>query len=157
MSISQSRIKMSLNSRGIIDSNSVVFNFLFPSFFAAIFSAVMQGVSQTATGYTANTYNTTTNSTTNVTSTTFNTSSMSFANYIGAGRNEIAQGGFQLIGWVISIGFGILGGLIIGVIYRLLNDGFQEINAFFNDHILFDLPEVPKKKVNRTNQSDGKQ
>lgn len=42
------KFKRLLNAHGVIDSNSVIFHFLVPSFFAAMFSAIMQGVNMTS-------------------------------------------------------------------------------------------------------------
>jgi hypothetical protein len=41
-----------MNENGVIDSNSVLFHFLIPSFFAAVFSAILQGVGQTYATFT---------------------------------------------------------------------------------------------------------
>ena len=42
-----------------------------------------------------------------------------------------------MAGWALSIGFGAAAGLIIGLIYKALNDSFQKINDFFNDATLY--------------------
>lgn len=47
-----------------------------------------------------------------------------------------------MVGWAISIGCGAVAGLIIGLIYRLLNDNFNEAGHFFNDGTLFEYPKV---------------
>ena len=57
-----------------------------------------------------------------------------------------------MAGWAISVGSGAVAGLIIGVIYRLLNDNFTEGKHFFNDFTLF---EYPKMENNNENQADG--
>lgn len=52
------------------------------------------------------------------------------------------QGGFQMAGWGISIGCGAVAGLIIGAIYRLLNDSYHLQVDFFNDGTLYEYPKV---------------
>jgi hypothetical protein len=47
-----------------------------------------------------------------------------------------------MAGWGISIGSGAVAGLIIGLIYRLLNDNFTESGHLFNDGTLFEYPKV---------------
>lgn len=115
MSFAQSRLKKKINKRGVIDSNSVIFHFIIPSLFAALFSAILQGVNQSGATFTA---------TNVVNATTFNTTLITNKAYVGWGRNAAIQGIYQLAGWGISVGIGAVGGLIIGCIYRLLNDSF---------------------------------
>jgi hypothetical protein len=121
---------------GVIDSNSVLFHFLLPSLFAAIFSAILQGVGQSATTLTSLTTNFTT------TPTTFNTTTTTYTEYIQTGRSQTIQGGYQIAGWGISVGCGIVAGVIIGVVYRLLNDSFEDSGDFFNDGFLFESSKV---------------
>jgi len=47
-----------------------------------------------------------------------------------------------MAGWAISIACGVVAGLIIGLIYRFLNDNFNEAGNFFNDGTLFEYPKV---------------
>jgi hypothetical protein len=47
-----------------------------------------------------------------------------------------------MAGWAISIACGAVAGLIIGLIYRFLNDNFNEAGNFFNDGTLFEYPKV---------------
>lgn len=56
-----------------------------------------------------------------------------------------------MVGWCISIGSGAIAGLVIGVIYRLLNDSFEEPINFFNDGTLYEYPKVggPNQNENR--------
>lgn len=51
-----------------------------------------------------------------------------------------------MAGWGISIGCGLVAGIIIGVVYRLLNDSFEEQIHFFNDTLHYDFPKVEPKK-----------
>ena len=129
-SLSQTRFKRKINERGVVDSNSVLFHFLLPSLFAAIFSAILQGVGQSAAA-------------TTLTSTgTPATTAVTYSGLVGADRSPEQQGGMQMAGWAISIGFGAITGLILGGIYKLLNDSFQEPVHFFNDLTLFEYPKV---------------
>lgn len=128
-----------LNQAGVIDSNSVLFHFLLPSLFAAIFSAILQGVGQSSSSYTYNTF------VTSGSSTTFSNKTVTTTDFVGSGRNTTLQGGYQMAGWGISIGCGIVAGIIIGFVYRLLNDSFEEQIHFFNDTILYDFPKVEDK------------
>lgn len=133
-SLSQTRFKRKINEQGVIDSNSVIFNFLLPSLFAAIFSAVLQGVGQSATSASITNFNSTANS--------FNATATSYGALLAVTRSETHQGGFQMAGWAISIGCGAVAGGIIGLIYRLLNDSFEETNQFFSDATLYEYPKV---------------
>lgn len=47
-----------------------------------------------------------------------------------------------MAGWGISIGCGAVAGLIIGFIYRLLNDSFNQPVDFFNDGTLYEYPKI---------------
>lgn len=51
-----------------------------------------------------------------------------------------------MAGWGISIGCGLVAGIIIGFVYRLLNDSFEEQIHFFNDTLHYDFPKVEAKK-----------
>lgn len=55
------------------------------------------------------------------------------------------QGGFQIIGWVISVAFGAAAGGIIGLIYRSANANFKEVDRFFNDVTVYDFPVINLK------------
>ena len=69
----------------------------------------MQGVGNTATSYIAPT---STNATKNVT----------YNAVIQPGRSFLQQGGYQIVGWCLSVGIGAFAGLLIGFIYRCIND-----------------------------------
>lgn len=47
-----------------------------------------------------------------------------------------------MAGWAISVGCGAFAGLIIGAIYKLLNDSFHLPLDFFNDGTLFEYPKI---------------
>jgi hypothetical protein len=55
----------------------------------------------------------------------FSNSPSLISSLLGSGRSETEQGGYQMIGWLISIGCGLFAGVVIGFIYRLLNDSFE--------------------------------
>lgn len=97
------RAKRSMNDAGIVDSNSVVFNFLFPSFLASIFSAVMEGIGQTQVSATING--------------TFTT----YPDLKSGERSFTSQGGYQIAAWLISVAMGIGTGILIGLFYKLFN------------------------------------
>lgn len=127
-SLSQTRFKRKLNEGGVVDSNSVIFHFLLPSLFAAIFSAVLQGIGQTAASYTVGA----------------NTSA--YGALKQSGRSETVQGGYQMAGWCISVGIGAVGGLVIGLIYKLVNSNFQNSEDFFNDGTFYVSPKLAEEK-----------
>ena len=119
----QISLKMKLNNDGIIDSNSVIFWFIIPSFFAAIFAAIAQAVDHTAVTYT------------NPNGGVVHTHS----SYIQAGRSRQSQGGYQFLAWLFAAGFGAVAGVIIGFLYSIVNDHHHE-SQFFNDAVLFNYP-----------------
>jgi hypothetical protein len=55
-------------------------------------------------------------------------------------RNNTEQGGFQIVGWVISVLFGAAAGGIIGFCYWLLNT-HTKAEEFFTDTQLYGLPK----------------
>jgi hypothetical protein len=125
---------------------------LIPSLFAALVSGIEEGSGNSAASYTATLYN--------ATNSTFNSTTINYPAYIGPGRTSTSQGVFQLVGWAISVGLGAASGAIIGLIYRLLNDSFEEINQLFNDATLFDFPKakIPaaeKKLKTKEKYEDG--
>ncbi len=91
----QSNVKRALNSSGVVDSNSVLFNFLIPGIFASIFSAILQGIGETFI-------------------------SGKFTKNTDPNRTFVEQGGFQIIGVLIAIGLGAGAGIIIGLIYKFV-------------------------------------
>jgi len=102
-------LKRKINSDGVVDSNSVIFHFLLPSLFAAAFSAIMQAIGNTAASYSGATI-------------TGTTSVLTYNNLVQPGRTSSQQAGYQIIGWLISIGIGAGAGIIIGLLYRCIND-----------------------------------
>lgn len=130
---SQMAYKRIINKNGIIDSNSAIFHFLLPSFFAAILVAIAQGVSKTYATY---------NPTNNIGLTL---GVVEYTPMVQSGRSVGMQGGFQIIGWLLSVGLGALGGLLIGVLYRAVNE-FTDPLEFFNDAVLYNYPRVTVEK-----------
>jgi hypothetical protein len=102
-------LKRKINSDGVVDSNSVIFQFMLPSLFAAVFSAIMQAIGKTAASYSGATL-------------TGPTMVLTYNNLVQPGRTSSQQAGFQIIGWLISIGIGAGAGLIIGLLYKCIND-----------------------------------
>jgi hypothetical protein len=102
-------LKRKINSEGVVDSNSVIFHFLLPSLFAAIFSAIMQAVAQTSASYSGSTSSGT-------------TIVISYNSLVQPGRTSSQQAGYQIIGWLLSVGIGSVAGVIIGLLYKCLND-----------------------------------
>lgn len=133
MSLLHTNLKRKINSGGVIDSNSVIFHFLLPSFIACVSSAILQGV-----GNSAASYNVASISSANITT----NSTVLYSQLVAQGRSISVQGGFQIIGWVISVAFGAAAGGIIGLIYRSANDNFKEIDRLFNDATLYDFPVI---------------
>lgn len=87
-------------------------------------SAIGQGIGNTATSYTDVSGNV-----------------VNYTNLVQSPRSWAAQGGFQIVGWLLSIGMGAVTGLIIGVIYRLINEQENPKHAF-NDAFLYDYPKT---------------
>ena len=102
-------LKRKINSDGVVDSNSVIFHFLLPSLFAAAFSAIMQAIGKTAASYSGST-------------TSGSTTVLTYNSMVQPGRTSSQQAGYQIIGWLISIGIGAVAGVIIGFLYKCTND-----------------------------------
>ncbi len=78
----------------------------------------MQGIGQSATSATTTAFNSTSSS-------NYTQTNVTYTDYKETNREYAVQGGFQMAGWALSIGFGAAAGLIIGLIYKALNDNFQ--------------------------------
>jgi hypothetical protein len=100
-------LKSKINGGGVIDSNGSIFHFLLPSLFAAIFSAILAGIGESAAVASVLSNNT--------------VSTVSFAINKEANRGNSAQGGYQIGGWLISIGIGAFTGILVGICYWLLD------------------------------------
>jgi len=135
--IAQMAFKRKVNKGGVVDANGTIFQFLMPSFFAAIFVAVAQGVGNSATSFTT---------------TGTNVGTINYADVRQSGRSSEIQGGYQMLAWLLSIGMGAVAGLIIGVIYRLVNEHSHR-SHFFNDGVLYNYPGGGERKY----RADGKE
>lgn len=102
-------LKRKINSDGVVDSNSVIFHFLLPSLFAAAFSAIMQAIGNTAASYSGATP-------------AGSTTVLTYNSMVQPGRTSSQQAGYQIIGWLISVGIGAVAGVIIGLLYKCTND-----------------------------------
>jgi hypothetical protein len=69
---------------------------------------VLQGVNQTTASLTATIYAT--------------TSTISYLANANSNRSATIQGAYQIAGWAISIAIGIIAGIAIGFVYRILDD-----------------------------------
>ena len=60
-----------------------------------------------------------------------------------------------MAGWCISVGCGLVAGLIIGLLFKCLNDEFTEKGHFFNDIRLFENDVKHKKQNKRENAAES--
>lgn len=131
-----------INRGGVIESNSVIFHFLFPSFIAAIISAIGQGIANTETSFTP------------VNASGTAAGSINYSELIQPGRsNNTIQGGYQILAWVLSIGLGSIAGCLIGFIYSFINE--QDANSLFSDKALYNYPEGGDRTYYDTHYTTG--
>ena len=90
--------KRGMNENGVIDSLGSFFVFLVPSFIGAIYSAILFTTSPYGPENTSN----------NV--------------QMDTSRNRFGQGGFQLIGLIITICIAAAAGFLIGLLMKLVNN-----------------------------------
>lgn len=129
-SFAQTKSKRAMNKSGVIDSNSVLFHFIIPSFLASVFSAVLEGVGLTQK------------------SASINGASATYPDLKDVSRSYTVQGGYQIIGWLLSIGFGIGAGLVIGILYKMFNaQGQDGKDDFFNDNSVYGYPDLDNRKM----------
>ena len=88
--------KKSLNEGGIIDSLGSLFVFFIPSFIGALYSAILFATSPYGPDNTDSTVQ------------------------LIPGRDRWGQGGYQLIGLLLSIGIALAGGALIGIFSSFL-------------------------------------
>lgn len=125
--------KQRLNKNGVVDSNSSIFAFFFPSLLAAAVSAIFQSIGLSgAAAISHQSYN-------SATELFISNNYVAQGENVAEGRGAPLQGAYQFIGWGISVGVGIGAGLVVGLIYRLINDTFTDPLDFFNDATIFDL------------------
>jgi hypothetical protein len=60
-------------------------------------------------------------------------------------RTAIMQGGWQIVGLLISAGIAIIGGLIIGIIYKILS--WNTMEDQFNDEFTYENVPNPYKET----------
>ncbi len=136
--LGQIKLKRAMNKEGVIDSNGTLFQYLVPSTLAAIFSAILQGVGQSTATFMG------------LIDSTSATTTANFAANKLASRTETNQGGFQIAGWCISIGFGAAAGFIIGLIYKFLDERSIP-DHFFSDLYQYDQPKLNYNSAQQPN------
>jgi hypothetical protein len=95
-SLYPSVIHKKINEGGVLFSFPHLNRFLIPAFIASIVSAVIQACGISANG-------------------AFEINQL-------PGRTKSQQGGWQIIGLLITIGIALIAGLIIGIIYKIINN-----------------------------------
>lgn len=89
-----------INKRGVFHSLPVFHRLIIPATFAGILSAILSVINQaTTTGYTKN---------------------------IPDYRSNVGQGGFQIIGILLTVAIASFAGAFLGLIYRFLNTNSSE-------------------------------
>lgn len=111
-------IGRSLNKQGVIYSYPHINRFLVPGVIGAIVSGIVQACNNGVNGDHG-------------------------VNRL-SGRTAVMQGGWQILGILITTGIAMLAGLIIGIIVKALNNHNREDQ--FNDEIIYDdIPtELPR-------------
>ncbi len=95
-----------MNDGGVVESNSVIVQFLIPGIMACVFSSILQAINQGQFTLSVTIGATTT------TSTYQNSNS---------GRDPSGQAGWQLMGFVFSLGSSLICGVILGLLFRALH------------------------------------
>jgi uncharacterized membrane protein len=113
-SIFHARIFRKGNDKGVLFSLPVVNRLILPGAFAGILSAVLEAIGQGTL------------------------SASNYIHYIPSYRSYIGQGAFQIIGILLAAGIALLGGAIIGLIYKIINkqteaDQFNDNLVYFSD------------------------
>ncbi len=88
-----------MNYNGVLTSLSTIHRFILPSFLCAVISAILHSFGQSAIG--------------TVYKQVFDDS---------LGRTNETQGAYQLIGFCLSAGIGMFGAVIIGLLFKLINN-----------------------------------
>ena len=84
-----------LNSSGVITSLASFSRYIIPAFFCGVLSAILAAVNLGNDG--------------------------NYVYVFGESRSNLGQGGAQMAGVGIAIGIGIFGGLILGLIFKVIN------------------------------------
>lgn len=108
-SLFHSKVLRRMNKRGVFFSLSVFHRLIIPGVFSGILSAVLMAVDQA--------------------------SKNSFVKNIPSYRTSVGQGGFQLVGVLLTLAVSAAAGLLIGGLYRLVN--FNEPLHQFNDGLIY--------------------
>ncbi len=92
-----------MNDGGVVESNSVIVQFIIPGIFACVFSSILQAVNQGQ----FNIFNSATNSVLNTT-------------MQDSGRTPSGQAGWQLMGFVFSLGSSFICGILLGTFFKFI-------------------------------------
>lgn len=103
-----------MNAKGVTVSLAYIDRFIIPGLFCGFLSAILMAISQGNDG--------------------------SYIQQRFAGRSNIGQGGMQLAGIGLSIAIGIVAGILIGLLYKIINRNKAEDQ--FNDGELY-RPDFP--------------
>jgi len=119
------KLKKPLNNPEVADTQGVLFTFFISSLFGGFYSACLTpvgpfGVDQAVLN--GNTLGWTENES---------------LRWISADRDRFEQGGFQVLGTVVSGGIGTVTGLAVGLLYRLTTA--LEAEEVFNDVVLAEV------------------
>ena len=118
------KVRRSINRDGVVDANSVIFSFLLPSLFAACFAAILTAVNEHSVF-------------TIIADLGALGTGINYGPQQEPGRSSIQQGGYLILGWVISACLGLIAGGIIGLLYLVL-DTREKPEDFFSDLVVFD-------------------
>ena len=115
----------SLNDKGVKSSLGHINMYLLPGLFSAVLSAILHGINQGTTG--------------------------SFILRRHPDRTFVQQGGFQIIGLLLSLAIGIFAGAVVGLLMRVINKHSYEQQ--FNDNAIFSLDRKLDQKYEEGVQS----
>lgn len=118
------KLKKPLNNPEVVDTQGTLYTFFIASLFGAFYSACLA----TVTPYGADVATVATNSA-GLTSVVY--SEDSTLKWLGAGRDRFEQGGFQVLGTVVSAAVGVFAGLAVGAFYAITTA--LETEEIFND------------------------
>jgi hypothetical protein len=104
-SLNSAALLRSINSQGVLFTYSTVQRFLLPGVFAGLLAAILHGVGEYFNGDFG-------------------------SDYSHDGRSNVGQGAFQLLGIVLPAAFGVVAGIIVGFLMRIINnfDYFDQFN-----------------------------
>lgn len=119
-SFKASALHRKTNLNGIAFSQAHISRYLIPGLVAAILVGILQATGTNRNGHYNNNY---------------------FVNQgIRADRSYVGQGAFQILGIVTTVAIAGLAGVIIGILYKIINKNEEEDQ--FNDEVLVqDTPE----------------